>query len=79
MEYGKEKINKAARGNRTCQERSLNFRQHSQGTLHRKYLHKAEGAANTEMLKWDYAWNVQKFKKATVVEEDLARRRSAEK
>lgn len=57
----------------------MNFRQHGQRTLHRKYLHKAEGAANTEMLKWDYAWNVQKFKKATVVEEDLARQRSAEK
>lgn len=75
----RKKVNKAARGNRTRQERSLNFRQHGQGTLHRKYLHKAEGAANTEMLKWDYAWNVQKFKKATVVEEDLARRGSEEK
>lgn len=75
----RKKVNKAARGNRTRQERSLNFRQHGQGTLHRKYLHKAEGAANTEMRKWDYAWNVQKFKKATVVEEDLARRRSEEK
>ena len=75
----RNKVNKAARGNRTRQERSLNFRQHGQGTLHRKYLHKAEGAANTEMLKWDYAWNVQKFKKATVVEEDLARRGSEEK
>ena len=75
----RKKVNKAARGNRTRQERSLNFRQHGQGTLHRKYLHKAEGAANTEMLKWDYASNVQKFKKATVVEEDLARRGSEEK
>ena len=75
----RKKVNKAARGNRTRQERSLNFRQHGQGTLHRKYLHKAEGAANTEMLKWDYAWNVQKFKKATVVEEDLARWGSEEK
>lgn len=79
MLCGKEKINKAARGNRTCLERSLNFRQHGQGTLHRTYLHRAEGAANTKMLKWDYAWNVQKLRKATVVEEDLARRRSEEK
>lgn len=75
----RKKINKAARANRTCQERSLNFRQRGQGILHRTYLHKAEGASNTKMLKWDYAWNVQKFKKATVVEEDLARQRSEEK